>query len=74
MEKKMHYDHEATCLCCLHLYFSGGSPGYSEYTPGWDASLGCIEGGWDFEEMSARTLHETMMSKAQSCPHWAPRD
>jgi len=34
MEKKL-------CVFCEHFYLSPGDPGHSEYTPGWDAEMGC---------------------------------
>lgn len=37
------------CVDCKHFYFSSGSPGYSEYTPGSDASLGCTKQKWEYE-------------------------
>ena len=42
-------DANATCLDCKHISYSSGSPGYSEYTPGWDAELSCIEGVWTYD-------------------------
>ena len=38
--------HEKLCVICEHWQFSGGEPGYSEMTPGSDATMGCAKGHW----------------------------
>lgn len=37
---------EKLCVFCRHWQFSGGEPGYSELTPGVDASMDCAKGRW----------------------------
>jgi hypothetical protein len=34
---------EKLCWWCTHFYFDGGDLGYSEYTPGSDASFNCYK-------------------------------
>jgi len=35
---------EKLCVFCDHWQFDGGSPGYSDLTPGSDASMDCAKG------------------------------
>ena len=35
---------EKLCVFCKHWEFYGGSPGYSEYTPGTATSMDCAKG------------------------------
>ena len=35
-----------TCLECKHWYWYSANPGYSELTPGDDASMGCNKNRW----------------------------
>jgi len=54
---------------CEHFIFMEGSPGYSEYTPGWDASIDCRKAVFN-----ARTLNDidlkAALSRAQTCKHF----
>lgn len=38
---------EKLCVFCKHWNFYGGSQGYSEMTPGSDASMSCRKNHWD---------------------------
>lgn len=40
------------CWECRHISFSEGSPGYSEYTPGYEFSLSCNKDIWSFDQYS----------------------
>lgn len=57
------------CLFCKYFYFDGGSPGYSEYTPGCNASMCCNKGHWDMWNLLDyhRIDLKTNMKKAQHC-------
>lgn len=37
---------ERICILCRHWQFYGGSPWYSDVTPGNDASTECVKGHW----------------------------
>lgn len=37
------------CIFCKHFEFNPGSPGYSEYTPGENMSMGCNMRVWEFD-------------------------
>lgn len=36
------------CWFCRHFDYDQGSPGYSELTPGEEASIGCLKDKWRF--------------------------
>ena len=42
---------ERLCVFCKHWYFSGGERGYSEMTPGTDASMTCLKGHYDKKDI-----------------------
>ena len=37
---------DLTCIDCIHWYFYGGSPDYSELTPGENWESRCRKGHW----------------------------
>lgn len=55
------------CIDCNHFSFSPGEPGYSELTPGWEASMSCSQCHWNVrldnitEEEYRLTLHTAMI-------------
>jgi hypothetical protein len=58
-----------TCLFCRNYVFFTGDRGYSEYTPGYDATMYCSAGKWEMESYEDTT--ESLRSKflmAASCP------
>jgi hypothetical protein len=57
------------CWSCEHLYFSSGSPGYSEMTPGWDFEMSCGKSFWEFD--SCGDGLETFRSKLLSAERCA---
>ena len=60
---------EKICWACKYIFFDGGSPGYSEYTPGYGASIICTKNKWDISYLEDETL-ETFRDKltmAKSC-------
>lgn len=69
-----HADHLASCLCCTHLHTSDGDNGYSEVTPGWEATIECNANvvNFDSKEYLVRTLaffHEW----GPYCPAFNPK-
>lgn len=68
-----------SCLMCEYCYFSQGEQGYSEYTPGSDASLMCLKqamrhaGGSNlmWEVYTRQELHEAL-STAETCKLYKP--
>lgn len=69
----MHGDHVATCLCCANAYYSEGSPGYSEYTPGSPASMSCRRGRWEFDDCITSDLIQFMHDTGRRCSDFEPR-
>lgn len=57
-----------TCLLCKHFHWTVGDYGYSEYTPGYDATMGCGEKKWDidFYEDYEPTFRKKML-QAETC-------
>jgi hypothetical protein len=62
------------CWSCKHFCFDGGSPGYSEYTPGDDAELKCEAGEYDkdMQDMSQEDLEATLKT-AETCAKFEER-
>ena len=62
---------ERLCVFCKHWLFSGGSQGYSEMTPGSNASMDCLKGHFTSDEqylfiMGADEYRKTIL-KAETC-------
>ena len=57
------------CLLCEHFNFTGKQRGYSEYTPGYDASMNCTKGKWYAEELGLLTEKQfyKYMHMAEKC-------
>jgi hypothetical protein len=61
------------CLFCKHFYFSAGWAGYSEYTPGGDADMGCNKHLVDFDMWGDTTeTYRQKMLTAVNCPQFDP--
>lgn len=62
---------EKLCVFCRNWSFDGGSPGYSEMTPGTDASMGCNKGhygrNFHLQDLSGEAGFRTIILKAQTC-------
>jgi hypothetical protein len=65
------------CLLCVHCYYCGAEPGYSEMTPGTEASLYCLKGCMRhagkrtlFEEAWTRQQVREALQSAHECPHY----
>ncbi|MCK5019015.1 MAG: hypothetical protein KAS32_18285 [Candidatus Peribacteraceae bacterium] len=64
---------EMICIFCKYLSFSEAFVGYSEYTPGHEASMYCTKGKWaiDFFDLSTEEYRETMLT-AETCGEYFP--
>ena len=62
------------CLFCEHFEFDPGSPGWSEWTPGYPSSVGCKKDRWgpSFEDYGFDL--RTAMVTAETCPEWTVCD
>lgn len=62
------------CWSCKHFHFQGGDAGYSEYTPGYSASMYCGKNEWhfDFDNASQADLEKTLKT-AETCPRFEQR-
>ena len=70
----MHGDHVATCLCCVKAYYSEGSPGYSEMTPGEPAGMYCTANHWCFDDALNTNLIVFMHEAGRRCVDFEPRE
>ena len=62
------------CWFCEHCYYSNGSPGYSEWTPGTDFSLECGKGYWDFDNFDdTLTEFREQIEAAMRCADFKDR-
>lgn len=55
------------CYHCKHFSYWTASPGYSENTPGSDATAHCGKSVWDYESVDG--FHKI---KDPAIPHWYP--
>ena len=57
------------CHQCQHFLFETGSPGYSEMTPGYDASLYCAKDHWAVKFYNdSRDDVRRKLATAETCP------
>lgn len=62
-----------TCLDCEHCYVSPGDPGYSEYTPGFDADMYCGKSHWKYDAYNdGRKELRDKFYMALTCPDFVP--
>lgn len=72
---------EKLCVFCKHWHFYGGDQGFSELTPGSDASMDCSKHHWDrpgrgpYKGFVIFNLHDErafreMIQKAITCPDY----
>lgn len=63
------------CVMCEHWDFDGGEPGYSELTPGYDASMDCRKGHWGkrfrIYDISGPEGFRKQISMAETCPDYS---
>lgn len=59
---------ERLCLFCTEFRWDEGSPGFSELTPGWDATMECRKYVWDvrLDELDTESFRELMLT-AEAC-------
>ena len=62
-EKEAH----RTCIDCEHWLFDSGEPGWSEYTPGVDASSSCRRGHWTMDENTTEDGYRDHLRTARKC-------
>lgn len=62
---------ERLCLFCTNFRWSEGCHGWSELTPGYDASIECSKYVWDvyLNDMDTETFRKLMLT-AQTCEHY----
>jgi len=62
------------CWSCKHFSFEGGSPGYSEYTPGYEGSMDCAKNVWssDLSGLDEDGLR-VRLTTAERCTKFEPR-
>lgn len=62
---------EKLCVFCEHWQFDGGSAGYSELTPGTEASMNCGKGhygrGFTLVDMGGEDAFRAQILIARSC-------
>jgi hypothetical protein len=68
---------EKLCVFCKDWYFDGGDTGYSEYTPGYNASMGCYKDRWKKGTKSISIMNiysqeefRKIILQAQTCPDY----
>lgn len=59
------------CVLCEHFRYEEGDPGYSEYTPGSNASMGCGKGYWYWRNYTAQDFRTKLLS-AERCADFEP--
>lgn len=64
---------EKLCIFCKHFWFSEGSPGYSELTPGYEANIDCHKRHFDLRliDMSESDFRRTLLL-ARTCADYVP--
>jgi len=62
---------EKICLFCKRFYFSTGDYGYSDMTPGYEATLTCLKNHWDVDNyLDTTTVYREKLLTAKSCKDW----
>ena len=62
------------CWSCKHFNFSSGDAGYSQYTPGYSASMDCAKNVWDFSfNNSSQAELEKTLKTAETCKKFEQR-
>lgn len=64
---------EKLCVMCQHFYVKPGCCGYSEYTPGYDATIGCLKDHWEMDNYQTTAgQFRAFNRKAETCADYAP--
>jgi hypothetical protein len=58
------------CVWCRYFSVDMGEPGYSEVTPGVDASVMCLRNHWSMEWYDGNGKYRKHILKAETCPDW----
>jgi len=59
------------CLLCKHCAYGNGSDGYSEYTPGWQMDVRCVEGFWILDPYrTTQAEFASYLRLAETCPKY----
>lgn len=62
-----------SCAICKNIQYFPSSPGYSEYTPGCEASWACAKGVVDIpDQYDSDDLFVDFIETAKSCRHYDP--
>ena len=62
------------CVDCKFFRFYPGCTGYSECTPGWDATLECSKGIWKYDpHRTTEDEFRANMKKAATCDKFVHR-
>lgn len=61
------------CYECRFFRFSGGSPGYSSWTPGSDIRFGCDNNIWSSSELSGEDDFAAKIVTAENCEEFEAR-
>jgi hypothetical protein len=62
------------CWFCQHVYFDGGSPCYSDLTPGTSFQLECTKGYWRFDrDMDCLDEFREKLESAERCASFSER-
>jgi len=68
-------EEDRLCLWCKHFDFYMGSPGYSEYTPGEDASFECAKNHWKMLNYNiGREEFVNHIESGKKCPDFERRE
>ena len=61
------------CLFCKHYYFEPYERGYSDYTPGGPASIGCARRNWSMNKFVSEREYRDAMASAAQCRDFEER-
>ena len=63
------------CVFCKYYRFHPGYYGYSEYTPGCEADIGCYKQHWELDMYEdTDESYQRKMENAKTCKDYDPRD
>jgi hypothetical protein len=59
-----------TCVLCKYFSFTPSMQGYSEMTPGCDASWGCYKNRWNEADWDCRQDVAKAFATAETCKYY----
>ncbi len=63
------------CWWCVHFNYQEGFPGYSDLTPGYEMSMSCRKGHWDFDAYkTSQDEFGDMLGSATTCPDFKTKE